>query len=368
MTIKRMNYRANWKLIESYLEYRSQFDRLKSTTVEQERKRLAHFLIWADDTLFAQVHKKVPTFPEYVSKLLNHAGKPITAAYAKRLLTSVQRLFRWLAENKRGFSKQHLQWITTLQVPDNLLESPRPNVVTLNDIRAIAQAPIQYAWEYRIRAAAAFLFLSGMRINAFVTLPLKAVDLEAKTVKQWPEWGVKTKNSLRATTYLINPPEAPELWEIILDWDTRLRQSLSSDDLWFAHLSTETGWLDPNPPPIGKHRPSRFRKDFKRWTKRVGLPHYNPHAFRHGFTHYAGGKTRTTEEFKAVSQNLMHKTMETTSQYYLHIQDDDVKNVITNLGHRSKETTDEEQLAERVAAAVLNALNQQSKSDDNENG
>jgi hypothetical protein len=39
----------------------------------------------------------------------------------------------------------------------------------------------------RIRAAAVIWFLSGTRIGAFVTLPLSAVEIETRIVKQWPK-------------------------------------------------------------------------------------------------------------------------------------------------------------------------------------
>jgi site-specific recombinase XerD len=46
----------------------------------------------------------------------------------------------------------------------------------------------------RDQAACALLFVSGMRVGALATLPLAALDLGARTVKQWPALGVLTKN------------------------------------------------------------------------------------------------------------------------------------------------------------------------------
>jgi site-specific recombinase XerC len=37
----------------------------------------------------------------------------------------------------------------------------------------------------RDKAAAALLFLSGARASAFTTLPILAVDLQEKTLRQW---------------------------------------------------------------------------------------------------------------------------------------------------------------------------------------
>jgi site-specific recombinase XerD len=71
----------------------------------------------------------------------------------------------------------------------------------------MAQAPATQLWEKRIRAAANFMFLSGIRVGALVTLPLAAVDLESRTIKQWPSLGVRTKFGKLATTYLLDVQE-----------------------------------------------------------------------------------------------------------------------------------------------------------------
>ena len=39
------------------------------------------------------------------------------------------------------------------------------------------------------------------------TNEIKAVDLDNRLVLQWPRLGVKTKNSVHATTNLLNIPE-----------------------------------------------------------------------------------------------------------------------------------------------------------------
>jgi len=68
----------------------------------------------------------------------------------------------------------------------------------------------------RDKAATAMLFLSGARASAFTTLPISAVDLPARTLHQWPELGVATKNGKRATTYLL---PIPELLSVAQIWD-----------------------------------------------------------------------------------------------------------------------------------------------------
>jgi hypothetical protein len=78
--------------------------------------------------------------------------------------------------------------------------------VSLNEVLQIARlkiAPDNLATR-RDQSSAAMLFLSGMRAGAFTTLPLEAVDLQTMKIRQWPELGVHTKNSKKATYMVRN--------------------------------------------------------------------------------------------------------------------------------------------------------------------
>ena len=68
--------------------------------------------------------------------------------------------------------------------------------VTLDEVRKILALPIELndLPIVRDQAAVAMLFLSGMRATAFCTLPIAAVDLPNRLIKQWPSLGVATKN------------------------------------------------------------------------------------------------------------------------------------------------------------------------------
>ena len=68
--------------------------------------------------------------------------------------------------------------------------------------------------------ALVFWFLSGIRIGAFVSLPLAAIDIDNLKIKQWPKLGVRTKFKKHATTFLLNIPELPG---VVLGWDQEVR-------------------------------------------------------------------------------------------------------------------------------------------------
>ena len=70
----------------------------------------------------------------------------------------------------------------------------------LDEVLALCEFQPERLLEQRDQAAAAFLFLSGMRIDAFVSLPIRGVDLVRMRVQQLPKLGVRTKNNKAAIT------------------------------------------------------------------------------------------------------------------------------------------------------------------------
>ena len=80
-----------------------------------------------------------------------------------------------------------------------------------------------------------------MRVSAFASLPINAVDLEKLEIKQWPSLGVRTKNSKCGDTTLL---KNPDLLEVIIAWDKEIRNSLPVNGLWFAPLLPISGEID----------------------------------------------------------------------------------------------------------------------------
>jgi len=195
---------------------------------------------------------------------------------------------------------------------------------------AIASAPAVETWERRIQAAAVFWFLSGIRIKAFTTLPILAVDLEKQLVNQFPSLGVHTKNQKHAVTFLL---QIPELLEVIQSWDEEVRSKCPLESPWFVRISPDTRDIDPQGyMDAGKHRDCRARKDLKRWMGNVNLPYHSPHKFRHGHAVYGLKHSRDVADLKAISQNLMHSSLSITDGVYGILSDDDMKLRISSIG------------------------------------
>ncbi len=314
--------KKNWKLVKAFLNDRLHTDQISIGSWRAEEIYVKYLLMWADSTSFVNAPTITPTFPEYMRNArMDGKEEPLSPAHVKKVLSTARRFFFWLYENDYEYRKLKSSWIEKIKAK-RLSEVPQnKEYVTLEEIKAIAQAPAENLVERRIRAAAVFWYLSGIRIGAFVSLPLRAVDIENRYVYQYTSLGVRTKNSKSAKTILY---PIPELLPVVKDWDDEVRSHLPDNGFWFAPLSPDTGEIDTSCLVVGDARSNLARKNLKDWLEKVGLPYHSPHKFRHGHVHFGQAHSKTQEDYKAVSQNVMHSTTGITDQFYSNM-DDDVK-------------------------------------------
>ncbi len=324
--------RNNWKLTKAYLEYRASIDQLSGGSLKAEKTYIRHLLTWADSTSFQKIYSKRPSFPEYLQKVrLDGNEGQFSIIHIKKILTAARRFFSWLTQNYSDYKSLKTAWIQSLK-PKKIDPKPKKKEsVTLDEILRIAAAPTENIIERRAKAAMCFLFLSGIRIGAFVSLPIKAIDLENGIVYQYPSLGVRTKNKKYGKTYLF---DIPELLEVVKTWDKEIKEVLSEDGYWFAPLSPDTKEIDPTCNAIGEHRESLARRNLKNWLQKVGLKYHSPHAFRHGNIQFGMQNAKTIADYKAVSMNVMHSSMDITDNVYSQLGDQDIRNRIGGLNQK----------------------------------
>lgn len=325
--------RGNWKLVQEYLSYRKEVDLLSKNSLCLEDTWLRHLLLWAQEHSFEKAPRIRPTLPEHILEArLDGSGELLSPAYVRKVIRSSYNFFQWLRTHKRGYGLIDQAWLDTLKPPRMTIEYKEHEAVTIEEITAIANAPVFTMRDKRIRAAAVFWFLSGIRVGAFVSLPIKAVDIDDLTIKQWPKLGVKTKFQKHATTFIL---DIPELLKVVKEWDKFIKSKLSKDHYWFAHLSPDTGELDLDQIEVGENRDQRARKDLEDWLSRVDLPYHSPHKFRHGFAVYAIKHAKDMSDMKAISQNLMHANISITDGIYGGLSEMDIKKQISSLTRKT---------------------------------
>jgi len=324
--------RSNYLWVKAYLSYLSEVAQLKAKSVDRYWFYLKHLLLWADEIPLSKTVGIRPTFPSYLVSLRPCGGPGILApATLKKIVNTAKRFFRWAKGTyPREFQSLPKRWIDTLRPPRSVEPAPSHEFVTLDEALQLAALEIEEnnLALRRDQAGAALLYVSGMRVGALGSLPLEAVDVPSRTIKQWPSLGVRTKNDKTATTYLL---EIPELLAVVEKWDAFVRTRLPPNTVWYTPTVSQFGQqtLSTNPP--GVNRNIAIAKRMRKLFAVAGLPYKSPHKFRHGHAVYALQHAQTMADYKAVSMNLMHDDIRVTDSIYAPLAGNEVQQRIARL-------------------------------------
>lgn len=333
--------RSNYLLVKRYLQDLGEVYQLSSSSLGRYRFYLRHLLLWAGETPFQQAAKLRPTFPSYVSNLPGRQGDtPLAPTTQKKIIEAGKRFFVWAKQNHpKEFGSLTTAWLESLRPPRVRDTSDDHQYVSPEEVLQLIATP--HGEEdlalQRDKAAAAMLFLSGARASAFTTLPISAVDLPGRTLHQWPELGVATKNGKRATTFLL---PIPELLAVAQTWDQVVRPKLPATAPWYAPVFARWGSQSLEESEPGKNRHQALDKRLRRLFDLAGLPYKSAHKFRHGHAVYGLQHAQTMADYKAVSMNLMHEDIKITDEIYAPILSNEVKDRISRLNTQPSSQSD----------------------------
>ncbi len=324
--------RTNYHLVKEYLKYLTDVQQLDSKSIGRYWFYLRYLLLWADESPFAVLSNQRPTFPTYLaSARLDENGQPLAPTTLKKVVQTVKRFLTWLKLTyPREYRDLSSAWIETLRQPRGSQPVVEHEFVTLDEVRQLVNLEIDEAdlALRRDQAAAVMLFVSGMRVGAFSTLPISAVDLSNKTIKQWTALGVETKNSKSATTYLL---DIPDLLNVVERWDAFVRSQLPPTAMWYTPVMSHWGEQTLSADPPGANRNVAVAKRIRNLFKVAGLPYRSPHKFRHGHAVYSLQHAKTMADYKAVSMNLMHADIRVTDGIYAPLASNEVQQRIAGL-------------------------------------
>ncbi len=323
--------RENFFDIQRYRTYYLQnIKRNSASTLRRRRAQTRHLLEWAGETPFPEAHTIQPTFTTYLTSARNDGSdKPLAVSTRRATCGVARRFFRWAKhEYPRRYKTVKRNWIETIRVHErNTSTNNNRELYTLSEVKRLISLPTETLTEQRDQAAIAFLFLSGARSGAFVSLPICAIDLKNLSVHQLPELGVQTKLQKAAVTYLL---DIPDLLEVIHQWDKLVRQQLSPDALWYAMVTRDgTGFAGTKRP--GKRRAKAIANGLRELCERANITYYPPHSLRHSHVVYALQRARNMADLKAISQNVMHEDITITNQIYGGLPNETVKAKIAGL-------------------------------------
>ena len=326
--------RDNWKLVNQYLDYRGRVMQNNPQTVRRAWSALCHLLQWADETPFARIPSIYRTFPEFVLTNRNdNKTVPPSAAQMEKTLAFARDILGWLRyQSPTQYKSLTPSWVGSLRVRrshNSKSKLVRRLFWTLEEVERVLDLPDTCLRVQRDKAALAFIYLSAARGAAFVTLPIRAIDIPSRKVYQLPEWGVQTKNSKAAITYLL---PIPRLLEVVTTWDTFVRNSAVNGNVaWYTRLTYDG--LDIRTDDEVTSRPATGRRSdlyqgLQDLCQRANIEWKSPHKIRHGHGVYGLKHAATMAEYKALSQNMMHDSVATTDKTYSILLDDEVGEII----------------------------------------
>lgn len=335
--------RDNYLLVKSHLSYLGEVEQLCPSSLDRYWSYLRHLLLWAGEIPLNKSASIRPIFPTYIASLSGRTEPQVLAAATQmKIVATARRLFLWAKmHGHKNFTQLTMDWIETLRPARSLHSSSDHVYVTLEEAVQLATFPVD-PMDLALRrdqAAVAMLFLSGARGGAFASLPIEAVDVEARHICQWPDLGVRTKNCKKATTFLL---PIPKLLEVVAAWDDLVRRELPPSALWYASINNRWGEqsLTSNIPV--KTRNQMLTKRLRKLFLIAGLDYKSAHKFRHGHAVYGLQHAQTMADYKAVSMNLMHNDIKVTDSIYAPILSDEVKSRIDSLVNQSMSLPDDE--------------------------
>ena len=353
--------RQNYLKTRKHLVYLEEVLQLAPASLERCRFYLRHLLLWAGSQDFKQAQTIRPTLPAYLAAQPGKNGKGSLAGVTqKKILDTAKRFFHWSKTTyPRELQNLPLTWVDTLRLPRQARPIVENIFVSEEEVKQLISLPsdLDNLALLRDQAAAALLFLSGMRGGALVTLPISAIDLENLTVRQWPELGVHTKNSKRATTFLLN---RTELLAPVRRWDDLVRAGLPASAPWYAPIQSNWGEQHISDETPGKCRLTALEKRLRLLFGLANLPFKSPHKFRHGHAVFGLLHAQTMADYKAVSMNLMHDSIEITDSTYAPMLSSDVQMRIAEMSGRTVSTPEMNSPSGSELETYINGLGKES--------
>jgi len=349
---------------------------LSSKTIQCYEKAIWRWEDFSHKSDFAQFNK---TMAEGFKDWLKNKKKPksqenISLSYCYDILRYLRVFFEWLSEQK-GYKKIRLKesvgYLNLSKAERRMATQPRNKIFpsveevkkVIEDIKGKSEI------EMRDRALISIFFLTGARISAVMTLPMKSFDRDKLVIDQNPQWGVKTKFSKKIFSTFITVSYKEPI-NYFLDWFNYLEKEkqFKPDDPIFPATKIENGEENISFYNTGRvesifwKSSSSPRKVFEARFKEAGIKPYHPHSLRHLLVSEVRKIPLNEEQKKAISQNFGHDDVGTTfgSFGYGEIPDNRHIEIIRDIdfkgsGQESKLFLNEEsveRLAEKISEKI----------------
>lgn len=307
--------------------------------------------VWSDINLYESFthqadfktfnQEQAMAFKAWLEKQTNKNGQLLSLSTVRSTLNNLRDFFLWLTIHPKYIGKVDGRAVQYLRLSDNANRAARATrerlPPTLEQLETTLRAmPETTDIGRRNKAMFAFVIITCVRNDSLITLKIKDVDAEKKTVWQDPRH-VRTKGRKGIITGFVRAV-MPYAEDIVLEWiklATEVLKLKPNDPLFPKTLispSLETGvfevqglsrehWANTQP----------VREIFKDAFKTANESYFNPHLFRKTVCQWALINC-SQYEFKALSQNFGHDHAMTTYNAYGNLREDQQLEAIANMG------------------------------------
>ncbi|MCB5203520.1 tyrosine-type recombinase/integrase [Neorhizobium sp. T786] len=325
-------------VIYDYQTKLKQAQGLDDKTIDAALRHIRQFEEATGNVDFSQVSRdQIIAYKNNMQTKAEEEGT-LSASTVVHSLGTLKAFFLWL-------SKQFAFTKMPRDLPDYFTPSKRlakiakaateKHVPTADEIRMlIAAAPANTVLQRRDRAMIAFLYLTGVRDGALVTLRVKHVDTSRKLVFQDAK-RVATKASKTMRTAWF--PVGEDIEKTVIDWLEELRDLGAQDNDPLFPRGFKKHW--------GELKEVRFdflasaapvRHVMKAAAEAAGTKYSRPHAIRSTIARMIERWGATAEERKALSQNLGHEDYRTTLVYYGALDEDHQHALVESIRNRGE--------------------------------
>ncbi|NQV11874.1 site-specific integrase [Candidatus Uhrbacteria bacterium] len=332
-------------------------------------------LLWQDfsgEEDFGCFNKdRAKRFKKWLAERPGKIDTKLSLSYQYDSLRKLQGFLTWLSMQDQYKSRINRTDIDFLNLGKKekrqALQQVRKKSPTLEQIKAtIETIKPNTEVDMRDRALLSLTLLSGARISAITSLPMRAFDRTDCILDQNPRYGVKTKNSKKITTALF-PLSYKEPRQYFLDWYDYLesKRGFGPDDPIFPATKREQGEKNISYYSSGNvgrefwSSSSSARKIFEKRYIAAGVPYFNPHSLRHLVVKECMKMPLTEEQKKAVSQNLGHAQVTTTfgSYGYGQISEDRQIELLKEIASGNGSFVTNSRLTDEEITRIAEALN-----------
>lgn len=357
---------ANLALRYDYQIHLKQAAGFAETTILAALRHIAKFEGFADYADYKSTHRDaVIRFKEFLEATNSVSDGQLSASTIVHALLDLKSFFAWVSQ--RPGQKSISPDIAALFTPSKTLMSlaticDERFVPSLPQVRKMIHAmPSTSFIEVRDRAIMAFLLLSGVRISSLLSLQIQHIDIESRMVFQDARV-VKTKN--RKTMRTAWFPVGEDIETVFVNWIQYYREQGATDTsplfpraLDPIRLTYSNTHLEPLTDQ------GKVRAIIKGASAHIGIPYFNPHNIRKTLALYGDTVARTQKQKKAWSQNLGHRHIATTENYYGKLdltEQIETMNDIRATNART-ETMELLQIVQSLAADQVNVLTMMAK-------